>query len=53
MAPAITSACAMECSEGHYQEGIARMEELLRRKKFDVPPASIVQVPEPARPPVQ
>jgi hypothetical protein len=29
----------MECKRGNYQEGIAMMEELLRRKKFDVPPA--------------
>jgi hypothetical protein len=36
----------MECGKGDYQEGIARMEDLLRRKKFDVPPAaSVAQVP--------
>lgn len=29
----------MECKRGNYQEGVAMMEELLRRKKFDVPPA--------------
>jgi hypothetical protein len=44
---------AMECGDGNYQEGIAMMEGLLRRKKFDVPPASLAQVPEPAKPPVQ
>src|SRR6266568_6247856 len=30
----------MECKRGNYQEGIAMMEDLLRRKKFDVPAPS-------------
>ena len=28
----------IECERGHYAEGIASMEGLLRRKHFDVPP---------------
>src|SRR5262245_33230646 len=44
---------AMECGTGNYQEGIALMEDLLRRKKFDVPPpSSVAQVPGPAKAPV-
>jgi hypothetical protein len=37
----------MECKRGNYQEGVVMMEELLRRKKFDVPPApaGLVEVP--------
>ena len=37
----------MECKKGNYQEGVAMMEALLRRKKFDVPlaPAAMVEVP--------
>jgi hypothetical protein len=36
----------MECGKGDYQEGIARMEDLLRRKNFDVPPpTAVAQVP--------
>jgi hypothetical protein len=37
----------MECRRGNYQEGVAMMEELLRRKKFDVPPApaAMAEVP--------
>ena len=33
-------AAGMECAKGNYQAGIADMEDLLRRKGFDVPPAS-------------
>jgi hypothetical protein len=37
----------MECKSGNYEEGVAKMEELLRRKKFDVPsaPQRMVEVP--------
>jgi hypothetical protein len=37
----------MDCKKGNYQEGVAKMEELLRRKKFDVSaaPAAVVEVP--------
>jgi hypothetical protein len=37
----------MECRKGNYQEGVAMLEELLRRKKFDVPPApaAMAEVP--------
>ena len=32
-------AAGVECDQGHYAEGIADMEALLKRKAFDVPPA--------------
>ena len=37
----------MECKTGNYRQGVALMEELLRRKKFDVPPApaAMAEVP--------
>lgn len=37
----------MECKRGNYQQGVAMMEELLRRKKFNVPPApaAMAEVP--------
>jgi hypothetical protein len=37
----------MECKKGNYQQGVVLMEELLRRKKFDVPPApaAMAEVP--------
>jgi hypothetical protein len=40
-------AAGMECKEGHYAEGIADMEALLKRKNFDVPaaPTGIAQTP--------
>jgi hypothetical protein len=37
----------MECKRGNYQEGVAMMEDLLRRKKFDVPPAPAAMVEAP------
>jgi hypothetical protein len=37
----------MECKKGNYQEGVAMMEALLRRKKFDVPPAPAAMVEAP------
>jgi hypothetical protein len=42
------------CGSGNYDEGVALMEDLLRRKNFDVlPPTSFAQVPGPPRSPVQ
>ena len=37
----------MECKKGNYEQGVAMLEELLRRKKFDVPPApaTMAEVP--------
>jgi hypothetical protein len=31
-------AANIDCERGHYEKGIAIMEDLLRRKAFDVPP---------------
>ena len=31
-------AAGIDCQNGHAAEGVAAMEDLLRRKKFDVPP---------------
>lgn len=33
-------AAELDCQRGDYQKGIAAMEDLLRRKAFDVPPAA-------------
>jgi len=33
-------AAKIDCQEGRYEEGIVAMEDLLRRKKLPVPPAS-------------
>ena len=30
----------IDCDHGRYEQGIAQLEELLRRKKFTVPPAA-------------
>ena len=40
-------AADIDCKKGNYQDGIAAMEALLRRKKFDVPPppTAMAQVP--------
>src|SRR5215203_2434143 len=40
-------AAGVECQQGHYAEGIAEMEALLKRKAFDVPvpPTGIAQTP--------
>jgi hypothetical protein len=37
----------IECKRGNYQEALTTMEDLLRRKKFDVPPlpAAIAESP--------
>ena len=42
----------MDCANGHYAEGIATMETLLKNKNFGVPPAptGIAQAPAPLRP---
>ncbi len=43
-------AAGMECEEGHYPEGIAAMESLLKRKHFDVPaaPTGLAETPSAA-----
>lgn len=40
-------AADIDCKEGHYAEGIAEMEALLKRKNFEVPaaPTGIAQTP--------
>jgi len=37
----------VDCANGHAAEGVATMEDLLKRKKFDVPPppAGVAQSP--------
>ena len=42
----------IDCDNGHYAEGVAAMEALLKQKNFDVPPPStgIAQRPAPLRP---
>jgi|SRR6516165_6966546 hypothetical protein len=37
----------IDCQNGHAAEGVAAMEDLLRRKKFDVPPppAGVAETP--------
>lgn len=34
----IVIAAKIDCEKGRYQQGICAMEDLLRRKKFEVPP---------------
>jgi outer membrane murein-binding lipoprotein Lpp len=44
---------ALDCQNGHYAEGVAAMEALLKARKFDVPPADtgVAQTPvAPLRP---
>ena len=45
-------AAGLDCQNGHAAEGVAAMEDLLKRKKFDVPPppTGIAQAPTPLRP---
>jgi hypothetical protein len=45
-------AAGMDCEKGHYAEGVAAMEALLKQKNFDVPPppTGIAQSPAPLRP---
>ena len=40
-------AAGIECQEGQYPEGIAAMEDLLKRKHFDVPaaPTGLAETP--------
>jgi hypothetical protein len=42
-------AAGLDCEHGHYAEGIASMESLLKRKNFDVPPAMTGIAQQPAR----
>ena len=42
-------AAGLDCEQGHYAEGIASMEALLKRKHFDVPPAATGVAQQPAR----
>jgi outer membrane murein-binding lipoprotein Lpp len=45
---------SIDCQNGHYAQGVAAMEALLKEKKFDVPPATdtgVAQTPvAPLRP---
>jgi hypothetical protein len=45
-------AAGLDCEKGHYAEGVAAMETLLKQKNFDVPPAptGIAQTPAPLKP---
>jgi hypothetical protein len=45
-------AAGLDCEKGHYAEGVAAMETLLKQKNFDVPPppTGIAQTPAPLRP---
>jgi hypothetical protein len=42
----------MDCQNGHAAEGVAAMEDLLKRKHFDVPPVTtgVAESPAPLRP---
>ena len=41
-------AAGLDCEKGQYEKGIAAMEALIRRKHFDVPPATaLAQEPVP------
>ena len=42
----------LDCDNGHYAEGVAAMEALLKQKNFDVPPppTGIAQTPAPLKP---
>ncbi len=42
-------AAGLDCEHGHYAEGITSMEALLKRKNFDVPPATTGIAQKPAR----
>jgi hypothetical protein len=45
-------AAGLDCEHGHYAEGVAAMETLLKNKQFDVPspPTGIAQTPAPLKP---
>jgi hypothetical protein len=42
----------LDCENGHYAEGVAAMETLLKNKNFDVPPppTGLAQTPAPLKP---
>lgn len=42
----------IDCENGHYAEGVAAMEALLKQKNFDVPPpvTGLAQTPAPLKP---
>ena len=42
----------LDCERGHYAEGVAAMETLLKNKHFDVPPppTGIAETPAPLKP---
>jgi hypothetical protein len=40
---------SIDCANGHAAEGVAAMEDLLRRKKFDVPPSPAGVAESPSR----
>jgi hypothetical protein len=45
-------AAGLDCEKGHYAEGVAAMETLLKNKNFDVPPPAtgLAQTPAPLKP---
>ena len=45
-------AAGLDCEKGHYAEGVAAMETLLKSKRFDVPPppTGIAETPAPLKP---
>ena len=45
-------AAGLDCEKGHYAEGVAAMETLLKNKHFDVPPppTGIAETPAPLKP---
>jgi hypothetical protein len=42
----------LDCENGHYAEGVAAMETLLKNKNFDVPPppTGLAETPAPLKP---
>jgi hypothetical protein len=45
-------AAGLDCEKGHYAEGVAAMETLLKNKNFDLPPPAtgLAQTPAPLKP---
>jgi len=45
-------AAGLDCEKGHYAEGVAAMETLLKNKNFDVPPppTGLAQTPSALKP---
>ena len=41
----------IDCERGHYEKGIAAMEDLLRRKAFTVPPPAVPETVPPLEAP--